>query len=273
MASPPSASVFNLRPELEPALPDVAEDNQVKTSEKDMGYRKKRNRARKDEYLNKQRARTIARKRNGEFVLSGARAALPARVSKENRSTYKLVKSMLLLTTTINDGFAVGFAFRDSDFMHDAEAESLCGALQLQGSQALDTARIQGFALILMKSCNQCYYDYRGPKGENGDFFKAVKGIIHERGVMGGGLHPKTHSMKAIIASACEAMLTLFVNGRKAYLRDLVDGMEEQEGVYTNNTRKLIDLVDGWIEWTEDADIEEEKLVDALDDVDVERER
>lgn len=182
---------------------------------------------------------------------------------------------MLLLTTTIKDGFTVGFAFRDSDFMHDTEAESLCGALQLQGSQARGTARIQGFALILMKSCNQCFGDYQGPRGEreNSNFFEAVKGVIHERGVMGGGLHPKTHSMEAIIASACEAMLALFVNGRKAYLRDLVDGMEEQEGVYTSNTRKLIDLVDGWIEWTEDADVEEEKLVDALDDVDIERER
>ncbi|KAH0429869.1 hypothetical protein CcaCcLH18_08151 [Colletotrichum camelliae] len=270
MASPPSASVFNLRPELEPVLPYVTEDTQVKTSENDMGHRKNRNRARKDEYLKKQRARTTARKRNGEFVLSGARAALPARVSKDHRGSYKLVKSMLLLTTTIKDGFTVGFAFRDSDFMHDAEAESLCGALQLQGSQARDTARIQGFALILMKSCNQCHGDYQSPKGENGDFFKTVKGIIHERGVMGGGLHPKTHSVTAITASTCEAMLALFVNGRKAYLRDLVDGMEKREGVYTNNIRKLIDLVDRWIEWTEDADVEEEKLADALGEANME---
>ncbi|KAF9877008.1 hypothetical protein CkaCkLH20_05274 [Colletotrichum karsti] len=279
------SSAFDLKDDLQPHLPIVAmadrneQDtpmNHTEDAKNADGPKNTRLRRRTQEYFEKRKdkANRAEKKKQKRRHLMGVQAALPANPSATVRPEFKLVKSMGLLCDTIKDAIRAGFLFPDHatiehEFIKDEEADNLCGALHLQGTHNLDTARVQCFMLALLQACRNSGSQYQKPASEasNRFFFQAVADMIHEKGVRGGGLTPETFSMASITPATCQAMTELFTTARKAYLRSLVETKTAQEAVYTKRVKDLVRLADYWINFTKDVQMVqgEEELADALD--------
>ncbi|KAK1453357.1 hypothetical protein CMEL01_05016 [Colletotrichum melonis] len=154
---------------------------------------------------------------------------LPANVQPAVRNFRKTTKAMLGLTTTVKTAFSVGFKFTDDDSVPKEEASNLSESVWLQGTYSLDSIRIQAFVTQLYGSARTCRSSYvetdKDYKMENQEFFKAVSDDIQAKGIVNGGLGQALHKIE-VSPKTCKALHELFIRGRKAYLRDLVESAE-----------------------------------------------
>ncbi|KXH68123.1 hypothetical protein CSAL01_04853 [Colletotrichum salicis] len=163
-------------------------------------------------------------------------ARLPSSVQPEVRQSLKATKAMVLLTSTVKEFFPVGSKFSDEDALPGDEAQNLAEAL--------------AFVTRLFRSAKTCRSSYlqtdENHEIKNQEFYKAVSDDIRAKGIVGGGLAQASHTIN-VSPKTCQALHELFVNGRKAYLRDLVESDKMTEGVYTNNMKEVIKAVDYWM--------------------------
>ncbi|KAK1539000.1 uncharacterized protein CCOS01_00314 [Colletotrichum costaricense] len=182
----------------------------------------------------------VARKLEKRHQPSELEVMLPAKVQSEVRNFLTTTKAMLGLTTTVKTAFSVGFKFTDDDSVPDEEASNLSESLWLQGTYSVDSIRIQGFVTQLYGSARTCRSSYvqadKDYEMENQEFFKAVSDDIWAKGI------------------TCKALHELFIRGRKAYLRDLVESEKMKEGVYTKKMKELIGAVEYWMRFFEQDD-------------------
>ncbi|KAK2777388.1 hypothetical protein CKAH01_12073 [Colletotrichum kahawae] len=267
---------FNLKEDLEPALPILNQDDVPANSaacdhngkDAPANKRKLHTMMRKDKYLADRLANRKERNRKRKRVLRGTKAALPDKASDSIRSDAKLVKAMANLMHTLQNGFENGFYFpidKISNWIENEEAENLCAVLRLQGSQSRDAARLMGFMLSLVKAVKECRGKYKKGSDDNSDFFEAVAQQVRTRGVAGGGLNAKDFSMEAMSTNTCKVMLESFVKARKAYF--LAFQKNSQEGTYTTKTRDLLRILDAWLEFSKEDEDMENGLVENMNEV------
>ncbi|KAF4779479.1 hypothetical protein HER10_EVM0004324 [Colletotrichum scovillei] len=230
--------------------PSEAAEDQIAVE--DMSGRQFRNFRRKQQWDAERLARRANKNRERKRQLSGLQAQLPSSVQPEVRPFLKTTKAMVLLTDTIKQAFSVGFKFTDEDFLPNDKAESLVEALCLQGTHSIDSIRIQAFVTRLFRSIRSHRFGYilndDVHEMKNQGFYQTVADEIKAKGIVGGGLTPSSHKID-VSPKTCQAMHELFVNGRKAYLRDLVESDEMKEGVYTQKMKELIEAVDYWMRY------------------------
>ncbi|KAJ0307381.1 hypothetical protein COL5a_000234 [Colletotrichum fioriniae] len=228
---------------------EAAED---KIAFEGMSGRKMHNFRRKQQWVAENDLRRANKNRERKRQLSGLQAQLPSSVQPEVRPFLKTTKAMVLLTGTIKQAFSVGFKFTEEDFLPNDKAESLVEALCLQGTHSLDSIRIQAFVTRLFRSARSHRSGYilndDVHEVKNQGFYQTVADEIKAKGIVGGGLTPSSHNID-VSPKACQAMHELFVNGRKAYLRDLVESDEMKEGAYTKKMKELIEAVDYWMRY------------------------
>ncbi|KAK1461842.1 hypothetical protein CCUS01_01432 [Colletotrichum cuscutae] len=192
----------------------------------------------------------VDRKLEKRHQPSELEAMLPANVQPAVRNFRKTTKAMLGLTTTVKTAFSVGFKFIDDDSVPEEKASNLSASLWLQGTYSLDSIRIQAFVTQLYGSARTCRSSYvqtdKDYEMENQEFFKAVSDDIWAKGIVGGGLGQASHTIE-VSPKTCKALHELFIIGRKAYLRDLVESEKMKEGAYAKKTKELIGAVEYWM--------------------------
>ncbi|KXH50457.1 hypothetical protein CNYM01_03317 [Colletotrichum nymphaeae SA-01] len=237
--------------------PSVTQDHSSEGVEDEIAFeemsgRQKHNFMRKQQWDDERLARRAKKNRERKRQLSGLQAQLPSSVQPEVRPFLKTTKAMVLLTGTIKEAFPVGFKFTEEDFLPNDEAESVAEALCLQGTHSLDSIRIQAFVTRLFRSAKSHRSNFvitdEILEMKNQGFYQTVSDEIQAKGINAAGLTPSSHEID-VSPKACQAMHELFVNGRKAYLRDLVESDEMKEGVYTKKMKELIEAVDYWMRY------------------------
>ncbi|KAK1537803.1 hypothetical protein CPAR01_07916 [Colletotrichum paranaense] len=143
------------------------------------------------------------------------------------------------------------------DSVPEEEASNLSESLWLQGTYSLDSIRIQAFVTQLYGSARTCRSSYvqtdKDYEMENQEFFKAVSDDIRAKGIVGGGLGQASHKIE-VSPKTCKALRELFIRGRKAYLRDLVESEKMKEGAYIKKMKELIGAVGYWMRFFEQDD-------------------
>ncbi|KAK1637738.1 hypothetical protein BDP81DRAFT_517389 [Colletotrichum phormii] len=217
-----------------PVPPDApSEPTRDETRIESLTGKQKHNLLRKNAWEQDVKSRRANKYGNGRVNLPAAQ--LPSSVQPEVRQSLKATKAMVLLTSTVKEFFP---------------AQNLAEALVLQGSHGLDGPRIQAFVSRLFRSAKTCRSSYPqtddNDEIKNQEFYKAVSDDIRAKGMVGGGLGQASHTIN-VSPKTCQAFHELFVNGRKAYLRDLVESEEMREGSYTKKMKELIEAVDYWM--------------------------
>ncbi|KAJ0272875.1 hypothetical protein COL940_010186 [Colletotrichum noveboracense] len=267
---------FNLKEDLEPALPAISQDtgpvNGTASDHNDdnapANKRKLHSMMRKNKYLADRLANRKQRNRERKRVLRGTKAALPDKASESIRGDAKLVKAMANLMHTLQTGFENGFYFPIDDianWIENEEAENLCAVLHLQGTQSRDAARLLGFMLSLVKAVKECRGKYKKGSDDNSEFFEAIAQHVRTKGVAGGGLNAKDFFMEAISTNTCKVMLESFVKAREDYF--LAFPKNSQEGTYTAKTRDLLRILDAWLEFSKEDEEMEGGLVENMNEV------
>ncbi|KAI8159626.1 hypothetical protein K4K49_003993 [Colletotrichum sp. SAR 10_70] len=270
------AAPFNMKQDLEPALPVVDQDGNVPANsaasdhnDADASATKRNIRSRL--LHGKYRAGHIAYKKESERqrkrkrMLRGtiANAAVPDKHPGPKRDP-KAFKGMANLLQILQTGFESGFCFPVGDIgdcIEYQEAKDLCSVLHIH-NHPRDAGRIMGFMLSLVKAVKARRGKYKRGSGDNSEFFEAIAQDVRIKGLVGG---PKNLSTKTIFTNTCKVMLETFVKARKAYF--LAFPEDSQEGTYTAKTRDLLRILDAWLEFSKEDDDMEDGLVENMNDV------
>ncbi|EQB55912.1 hypothetical protein CGLO_04086 [Colletotrichum gloeosporioides Cg-14] len=248
------AAPFNMKEDLEHALPVVDQDDNVPADSAASDHNGADAPATK---------RKIQRQRKRKGMLRGTNAALPDKHFGPKRDP-KAFKGMANLLQILQTGFESGFCFPIGDigdWIEYQEAKDLCSVLHLH-NHPRDAGRIMGFMLSLVKAVKACRGKYKRGSGDNSEFFEAIARDVRIKGLVGG---PKNLSTKTISTNTCKVMLECFVKARKAYF--LAFPEDSQEGTYTAKTRDLLRILDAWLEFSKEDDDMENGLVEIMNDV------
>ncbi|KAI8214483.1 hypothetical protein K4K52_000966 [Colletotrichum sp. SAR 10_76] len=245
------ASLFNLKADLEAALPNITQPQPDVPTPKNRETKKPGHR----------RSQTT-RERKKPKTYGGIQKARAKKQDKQHRrynqpSTRVMSKSTFIetLKLALPDGFTHPDDNTIANILTDTVASNISSTLRLHGQANIDVPRIHAFAQALYAAI-----DYHAPAfdiidyhGEDlrGKFLFEVAQTIRRDGVTGGAL--ETFSMAPLSDDTCDKLDQYFVAARQWYL--LIHGPED--GGFSGSTTKiksLIKLVDRYMPHVECCD-------------------
>ncbi|KAI8226423.1 hypothetical protein K4K55_008495 [Colletotrichum sp. SAR 10_96] len=245
------ASLFNLKADLEAALPKITQPQPDVPTPKNRETKKPGHR----------RSQTT-RERKKPKTYGGIQKARAKKQDKQHRrynqpSTRVMSKSTFIetLKLALPDGFTHPDDNTIANILTDTVASNISSTLRLHGQAHIDVPRIHAFAQALYAAIN--YHapafdiiDYHG-EDLRGKFLFEVAQTIRRDGVTGGAL--ETFSMAPLSDDTCDKLDQYFVAARQWYL--IIHGPED--GGFSGSTTKiksLIKLVDRYMPHVECAD-------------------
>ncbi|KAF5524458.1 hypothetical protein CGCA056_v004268 [Colletotrichum aenigma] len=243
------ASLFNLKADLEAALPNITQPQpDVPTPEN--------RQTKKPGHRRSQTTRTRERKKPKTY--GGIQKAQAKKQDKQHRrynqpSTRVMSKSTFIetLELALPDGFTHPDDNTIANILTDTVASNISSTLRLHGQARIDIPRIHAFAQALFAAIDYQagvfnIIDYHG-EDLHSKYFSEVAQTIRRDGVTGGAL--ETFSMAPLSDDACDKLHQYFVAARQLYLQT----PGPADGGFlgsTTKTRFLIKLVDRYMSLT-----------------------
>ncbi|KAI8316741.1 hypothetical protein K4K61_000019 [Colletotrichum sp. SAR11_59] len=238
------ASLFNLKADLEAALPNITQPQPDVPTPKNRETKKPGHR----------RSQTT-RERKKPKTYGGIQKARAKKQDKQDRrynqpSTRVMSKSTFIetLELALPDGFTHPDDNTMANILTDTVASNISSTLRLHGQARIDVPRIHAFAQALYAAIDYQarafdITDYHGEDLRGKSFFEVAQ-TIRRDGVTGGAL--ETFSMAPLSDDTCDKLHQYFVAARQLYL--LTHGPED--GGFSGSTTKikfLIKLVDRYM--------------------------
>ncbi|KAK1847152.1 hypothetical protein CCHR01_10197 [Colletotrichum chrysophilum] len=258
------ASLFNLKADLEAALPNITQPQpDVPTPKnretKKPGHRRSqttRERKKPKTYGGIQKAQ--AKKQDKQHrrcthpVMLGIIVADP-NIADNQPSTRVMSKSTFIetLELALPEGFTHPDENTIANILTDTVVSNISSTLRLHGQARIDIPRIHAFAHALFAAIDYQtrvfgIIDYHGEDLQS-KYFSEVAQTIRRDGVTGGAL--ETFSMAPLSDEACDRLHQYFVAARQLYLQ--ADGPADAGlSGSTTKTRFLIKLVDRYMSLT-----------------------
>lgn len=262
------ASLFNLKADLEAALPNITQPQpDVPTPKnretKKPGHRRSqttRERKKPKTYGGIQKAR--AKKQDKQHRRCMHPAMLGIHVADlniaDNQPSMRVMSKSTFIETlklALPDGFTHPDDNTIANILTDTVASNISSTLRLHGQAHIDVPRIHAFAQALYAAIDYhaTAFDIIDYHGEDlrGKFLFEVAQTIRRDGVTGGAL--ETFSMAPLSDDTCDKLDQYFVAARQWYL--LIHGPED--GGFSGSTTKiksLIKLVDRYMPHVECCD-------------------
>ncbi|KAI8233360.1 hypothetical protein K4K54_010570 [Colletotrichum sp. SAR 10_86] len=231
-------SLFNLKADLEAALPDIAQpQHDVPTS--------------KNREAKKLKPRSSPKPKTYGGIKKAQKKKQDKQLRRFNQPPQRLMSPSTLIETlevALPDGFTYPDDYTIANIITGTVASIISSTLRLHGQLLIDIPRIHAFAQALFVAIDYeaevfDAMDYPGEDPRD-KYFSEVAQIIRREGVTGGAL--ETFSMAPISADACDKMHQYFVTARSLYLKTHGPAYNGFSGS-TSNTRFLIKLVDRYM--------------------------
>ncbi|KAE9579316.1 hypothetical protein CGMCC3_g4880 [Colletotrichum fructicola] len=241
------ASLFNLKADLEAALPNITQPQPDVPTPKNRETKKPGHR----------RSQTT-RERKKPKTYGGIQKAQVKKQDKQHRrynqpSTRVMSKSTFIetLELALPEGFTHPDENTIANILTDTVVSNISSTLRLHGQARIDIPRIHAFAHALFAAIDYQtrvfgIIDYHGEDLQS-KYFSEVAQTIRRDGVTGGAL--ETFSMAPLSDEACDRLHQYFVAARQLYLQ--ADGPADAGlSGSTTKTRFLIKLVDRYMSFT-----------------------